>query len=290
MKIQTYSIIVGSEECNAYCPYCVSKMTPRLGISYKKPKINWRNFAIGSEFAKDSGVSTVLITGKGEPTLFSEQITECLIHLKPFTFPFIELQTNGIKFGQEYNKQKALLKKWYDLGMATIAISVVHYDNKKNKEIFQPQESYMDLVDLIKKLHGLSFSVRLTCVMLRGFIDSTGEVKKLVEFAKENQVEQVSIRTTEIPEKSRNPKVYNWTTKHQLSQKQLSQIRRFLDKQATELMRLVHGAIVYDLDGQNICLTNALTIDPRSEEVRQLIFFPDGHLRYDWQYKGAILL
>jgi hypothetical protein len=55
-------------------------------------------------------------------------------------------------------------------------------------------------------------------------------------------------------------------------------------------MELVHGAIVYDLHGQNICLTNALTIEPRSDEIRQLIFFPDGHLRYDWQYKGAIIL
>jgi hypothetical protein len=24
--------------------------------------------------------------------------------------------------------------------------------------------------------------------------------------------------------------------------------------------------------------------------MRNLIFFPDGHLRYDWEYEGAILL
>ncbi len=290
MKIQTYSIIVGSEACNAYCPYCVSKMTPTLGVGCKKPKVNWRNFDIGCKFAKDNGVSTVLITGKGEPTLFSDQITDYLTYLKPYSFPFIELQTNGITFAQKYNQQRALFKKWYGLGITTIAVSVVHYDNKKNKEIFQPKGQYMDLVDLIKKLHRIGFSVRLTYIMLKGFIDNAGEIRKVVDFAKENGVEQVSIRPVEKPEKSRNPKVHHWTTKHQLSQKQLSQIRKFLDKEATELMRLVHGAIVYDLDGQNICFTNALTIEPESDEVRQLIFFPDGHLRYDWQYKGAILL
>ena len=26
------------------------------------------------------------------------------------------------------------------------------------------------------------------------------------------------------------------------------------------------------------------------DEVRQLIFFPDGHLRYSWVYDGAIIL
>jgi hypothetical protein len=52
----------------------------------------------------------------------------------------------------------------------------------------------------------------------------------------------------------------------------------------------MHGAIVYDYRGQNVCLTDALTIEPETDKIRQLIFFPDGHLRYDWQYKGAILI
>ena len=35
---------------------------------------------------------------------------------------------------------------------------------------------------------------------------------------------------------------------------------------------------------------DCLTIDPSADDIRQLIFFPDGHLRYDWQYAGALLL
>ena len=56
------------------------------------------------------------------------------------------------------------------------------------------------------------------------------------------------------------------------------------------VMTLIHGAQVYDVQGQNVCLTDSLTIDAKSDDLRQLIFFPDGHLRYDWQYAGAILL
>ena len=86
MKIQTYTVLVGSKACNASCPYCVSKMTPEQGVSKRLPKPNWRNFDIGCKFAKDSGVSTVLFTGKGEATLFPDQITEFLDHLQPYNF------------------------------------------------------------------------------------------------------------------------------------------------------------------------------------------------------------
>jgi hypothetical protein len=77
---------------------------------------------------------------------------------------------------------------------------------------------------------------------------------------------------------------------HSLSFNQLSDIKHFFDSNAVKLMDLMHGATVYDYDGQNICLTDCLTIDPTEEKLRQLIYFPDGHLRYDWQYQGAILL
>jgi hypothetical protein len=71
---------------------------------------------------------------------------------------------------------------------------------------------------------------------------------------------------------------------------QLESIRAFLAAEGSLLMTLIHGAQVYDVHGQNVCLTDSLTIDAKSDDLRQLIFFPDGHLRYDWQHPGAILL
>ncbi len=290
MKIQTYSILVGSTACNAACPYCVSRMTPTQGMSLKVLPVNWRNFKIGCKFAKDCGVSTVLLTGKGEPTLFPDQITKFLTYLKPYNFPLIELQTNGIILFQKQNLYKKHLKNWYNLGLTTIAISLVHYRNEENKKIFQPRDRYMDVISLINMLHAMGFLVRLSIVMCKGLIDEVGEIKKLIKFAKKNKVEQLTIRPVEKSRKSEDPVVARWVLKHNLKKEQLIKIRNFLEKDGTELMRLVHGAIVYDVEGQNVCLTNCVTIRPSSEEVRQLIFFPDGHLRYDWQYPGAILL
>ena len=102
MKIQTFSIIAGSEACNAHCPFCISKMTPPQGVTLKTPAVNWRNFRIGAQFAKQYGVTTTMITGKGEPTLFPEQITKYLEELRCFNFPFLELQTNGILLAAIY--------------------------------------------------------------------------------------------------------------------------------------------------------------------------------------------
>jgi hypothetical protein len=68
------------------------------------------------------------------------------------------------------------------------------------------------------------------------------------------------------------------------------QIVLFSHVRGNKLMSLPHNAVIYDVNGQNVCLTNALTIEPEDEILRQIIFFPDGHLRFDWQFKGAVLI
>ena len=80
MLIQTLSIICGTRACNARCPYCVSKMTPSQGVGLEDYEPNWRNFEIANRYARDNGVSTILITGKGEPTLYPDQVTTFLEH------------------------------------------------------------------------------------------------------------------------------------------------------------------------------------------------------------------
>ena len=290
MKIQTFTIVVGSAVCNARCPYCISKMTGIKEIGYKKPDINWPNFNKACLLAQNNHVSTVLFTGKGEPTLFPEEFTEYLEHLKKFNFPLIEIQTNALVFGQNFKKYKSYLKKWKSLGLNTIAISVAHYKKEKNKEIYTPDTNYINLENTIEKLHKLGFSVRLCCMMMKNFIDSIKEVENLIKFSKQNKIEQLTIRSIVAPKKSESSNVYGWTKKHIIPKPQLDKISLFLKKNANKLMTLDHGAIVYDYEGQNICNSDCLTIKPKTSELRQLIFFPDGHLRYDWQYPGAILL
>lgn len=291
MKIHTFSILAGSTACNARCPFCVSKMTPSLGVTLKEPEVNWRNFRKACSLAKQCGVTAAMITGKGEPTLYPMQLTKYLEALEEFDFPIVELQTNGILLAEEPKKYDSHLKDWYDKGLNTIAVSVVHYDSEKNRQIYLPhKKEYPDLSNLISYLHQKGFSVRLSCVLANGYIDNSRNLERLIDFAKENKVEQLTARPVNKPEHSRSAEALDWVAGHYLKPKQLADMQSYLGKEGHCLMTLVHGSTVYDVNGQNICMTNSLTIKPNTEDLRQLIFFPDGHLRYDWQYEGAILL
>jgi len=291
MKIQTFSILAGSAACNSRCPYCVSKMTPPQGITMKEPEVNWRNFRKACLLAQHSGVTTAMITGKGEPILFPDQITKYLDAMAEFEFPMVELQTNGILMAEDRAKYDNHLRDWYAKGMTTIAVSIAHYEPEKNRQIFLPhKKSHIDLPGLVDYLHETGFSVRLACVLADGFICNSKSLEELISFAKGNKVEQLTVRPVNKPENNKDKAVHEWIINHHLKEEQKADIKSYLSEKGHQLMQLVHSATIYDVGGQNVCMTDSLTLDSNSEDIRQLIFFPDGHLRYDWQYEGAVIL
>jgi len=292
MHIQTFSVLAGSEACNARCPFCVSRMTPSGGMTPRPVEPNWRNFEKACRLAERSGVTTVLITGKGEPTLFPKGITAFLERLEPHRFPFIELQTNGIAIS-EGRISEPVLKRWYDLGLTTVMISVAGIDPDRNRAIYVPhQPRYPDLAALIGRLHGFGFSVRLCLVGIRDGVDTPERLDGVMAFAREHTVEQVTWRavTAPDPDTVQDREVFDWIRDHAVPPERDEALRGHVESVGKKVMSLVHGAAVYDYRGQNLCLSTCLTIRPDEEDIRQLIFFPDGHLRYDWQYAGAILL
>lgn len=291
MKIQTFSILAGSEVCNARGPFCISKMTPPLGVELKEPEVHWRNFDVACRLAKQSGVTTAMFAGKGEPTLFPSQITKYLQAMKKYEFPLVEMQTNGILLYEKQGTYSKHLREWYELGMTLLAVSIVHYDPEKNRQVYLPyKRSYIDLPGLIRLIHECGLSVRLTCILANGFIDNREKLQNLIHFAKANKVEQLTVTPVNKPEKSENPEVWNWTNTHHLTSEQLEDIRDYIEKNGSHLLTLFHGARVYDVHGQNLCFNHCLSVHPSGEDMRNLIFFPDGHLRYYWQYPGAVLL
>ena len=184
--------------------------------------------------------------------------------------------------------ENGTLDRWYENGLNTICISIVHYDNEKNAEIYTPGKEYPDLSETLSMLHEIGYTVRLSCVGVQGYIDDIESFQGLMNFAKENNVAQVSYCPMTNAGNSKNGKVSEWIEKHAL--KFYFNIAEHVRVNGTLLMNLVHGAQVFDLDGQNICLKNCLTRDPEEDTIRQLIFFPDGKLTYDWEYEGARIL
>lgn len=292
MKVQTLSIVVGTSACNAKCNGCVGKMTEGVTANGGPATcINtYRNLKKALLFAKQSNVSTVLLTGKGEPTLYPEEIMRNVAEANRFEFPFIELQTNGINLmnGKISDEQ---IKDWWQNGLTTICLSAVSLKQEENADYFGSPH-YPDIGDFVRKMHSFGFAVRLSVVMMKGYTDSFEKIEALVDYCLVHHIEQFTFRNLSVPELETEDSraIVEFCKSHQLSLREMERITYRVAEESHLLLHLMHGAEVRDFKGQNVCLTNCLTLKPDPEEIRQLIYTPrDGHLRYDWVYKGAIL-
>lgn len=283
MNILTYSVVVGTAKCNVRCPFCVAVMTPHYP---KLTDLNLINLRKGAKLSVRRGATTLLLTGKGEPTLYPDQITEVL-HEVGDGFPIIELQTNGLQIARGEIPDNTLTI-WREWGLTTIAISCVHWDTKVNG-MMNPREGVMpSLIDLVTKVKSHGFSVRLSVVMVKGGIDSVEALNQFIQWGKEHKVDQMTFRPVTRPDEA-DGKVASWVKDNCVSETFAYQCQDHLDGVGTRLLELAHGAVVYDVEGQNVCLTNCLTLDRTGEQIRQLIYCSDGHIRYDWRYEGALL-
>jgi molybdenum cofactor biosynthesis enzyme MoaA len=290
MKINTFTVIVGTTACNARCPYCVSRLTPACGVGRAPVAPNHRNFDIACRFARTAGVSTVLLTGKGEPTLFPHLIADYARRSQAHGFPFIELQTNGIRLLED-RRLRPSLRTWYRYGLTTVSVSIAHPEPARNAEIFRPGRPY-DFWALTGRLHDLGLAVRLNCTLVKGYVDRPAAIAALVDACRERGIEQLTLREVARPDDSADAGVARYVDAHRVTGL-CETMRRQLARPgqgATLLLELPHGGLVYDWRGQNLCLGNCLTGTTDPDDIRQLIFFPDGHLRYDWRYPGAIIL
>ena len=284
MKISTFSIVAGTALCNATCPFCVSKMT---GQEYKEPdEPNWQNFAVACKLAKQAGVTTAMITGKGEPTLLPGQIYDYITKLFAAGIPLIELQTNGIRLANDEQAEDGLMA-WRAAGLTTVAISIVDCAQEENAIIYGGK--HYDLSSLISNLHDIGFSVRLSVVLLKKNSDYAF-LDKMVNFAKSNQVEQMTFTPLNAPDISANDTIKQWVSANQPSVRDIAFLSDLVESNGNKLLELAHGAVIYDYKGQNLCLSNCLTKSENRGEMRNLIFYPTGRIMYDWQHKGAIIL
>jgi hypothetical protein len=238
----------------------------------------------------------------------------------------VELQTNGMEMwdGQDrivshpvgiplYNKGQAKigetqLKEWWAMGLTLVCLSIVHYDSKKNYEIMSPNW-YYNFWNVVDTLHRVGLSVRINCTMVKDGVDTWKQMETLIKRCKEFGVEQLTLRDVTKPEYCDN-EVAKWTEEHQIKLEvpgtkyademmrngyhaiNGTQIATYELKHngAVPLLKLNHGATVYDFNGQNVCLNNCITETTNPEEIRQLIFFPDGRLFFSWNFPGARIL
>ena len=170
-----------------------------------------------------------------------------------------------------------------------MAVAVVHWDADKNA-LMNPREAdkMPDLAALVRKLRDFGLTVRLSVVMVKGGIDDVTKFATFIEWARANGVHQMTFRPVTRPEEA-DGKVSEWVRGNCITEGLVQECHQFLRNMGTHLLSLSFGAEVFDVQGQNVCLTNCLTLDETGREIRQLIYCSDGHIRYDWRYEGAIL-
>jgi molybdenum cofactor biosynthesis enzyme MoaA len=283
---KTLSLIAGTTVCQAKCPFCISKATPFQGMGPRLEKIDRERLEKACSLAKEFGIENAMITGKGEPALYPEHIEEYLGIVGKYGFDSVEMQTNALALGNNPKKYDPLLRKWRDMGLKLIAISVVHYERDRNGQIYTANQGYIDLPAVIEKLHKLEYKVRLSCTLIKGYVDSVEEMKKMVLFAHENGVEQLTLRRMEAVENS-NCMIYAWTKPRVVDKGVVEEIHDELEKNGRKISEFFYGAGLYEYGEtrQNVCLTTGLTDKKEGGDgIRQLIFFPSGKIITDWRY------
>lgn len=284
LRFFSLSIVAGSLACNARCPFCVASMTPLSGIAVRPTDPNFAEVGRVAGFARASGATQAMITSKGEPTLWPDHITGYLEAIRPHGFEVVDLQTNGVAIADGRPVTHDHLASWRSLGLDVVAISIVHWLPERNQPIYLPyRSSYIDLPKLIETLHAVGFTVRLAAVMVDGYIDGADDLEGLLAFARENGVEQVTVRPVNRPEVVRDDAVSGFIEGNHLRDEQKDDLAAFLSE-GRVIRTFPWGGTLYDLDGQNVCLTNSLTRDDPIREVgRQLIVFPDGSVSTSWE-------
>ena len=290
MQFETISLLVGNRTCNAKCNFCVARMSSDFELTEHAQQINWRNFHKAAKLAQNSKVNNVIITSYGEPTIFPNHVTEYLKEIKNYHFPLIEMQTNGALIEKKPDKYQDYLKTWYELGLDIIAISIVHYDEEINRACYFPHfKKYINLNAIVKTLRDIGFTVKINCTMAKGWIDSPEKILRMIDYTNELGANQISLRPVSMPAGTIGQDIGNWVKKRQLSAKQLEEVHDFFSQKGMLLLSKSYGAKIYDIEGTNVCLTNCLTMNADPSNLRQLIFFPSGAVRYDWQYNAVLL-
>jgi molybdenum cofactor biosynthesis enzyme MoaA len=268
MKANSLSINIPYSGCNKDCPYCISKMT---GYIETNKILFEKNLKKLKRIADNSGVNSVIITGKGEPLIGYKWIEKIS---KVFdTYP-LEIQTNGIML--LYNEK--YIEDLYNFGINTIAISIDNY-----KEL--TSDEFVNTVKIIKRF---GFNIRITINLVPEITNI--DVKKYFSFCEEFKIDQISFRKivspTNIIFSPLARKTSKWiedNIEEKIVEKFLLEYKEEIDKKGIKIRDLPFGSTIYMVGNVSTTFFNYCIQDENNDDnIRSLIYYEDGHLSTTW--------
>lgn len=280
MRANNLTISIPNMGCDKNCPYCVSQCT---GLMEPKPALMRRNYPKVLNMARMAQVSSVLITGKGEPCLNFTGSVGVLGFTEKFNeFP-VELQTNGIWLEKNLDQ----CSKLADAGMNVIAVSV---DNLRHE--------YLPLSHAIHDagmLFRMCFNVTNENHLLREG-QAKGTVVPFADvlfYAQMSGADQLTLRKITAPNYTGETAQSKWIEENcddQTYNRLLLELKGMCDKEGHHLRTLPYGAKVYDLQGIAVSYSDYCIQDSNnSDDIRSLIFQEDGHLYTSWNSNASKL-
>lgn len=272
--------------CNASCPFCISKLTGHN----ENQKFSLEAMQKAFRYASYHGVDTVLITGKGEPTLRSDLVALIIDRAYKAGFPIIELQTNGY----ELWKNPDMLKTFEAHGLTTVAISITDFLPSFNNDCIGLPGGY-DYTEVISNVNELGLLCRISVNMIESNTANIGSIRSGARMIKAKGAHQLTLRELGIPNEydysdPKQAKVIDWIQKNSISSQNLRKIIKEVCDESRKLRTVSYGPSVYDYEGLSTVIASCMTDNTNTEEIRSLILQPNGHLYHSWNYEGSILL
>jgi MoaA/NifB/PqqE/SkfB family radical SAM enzyme len=185
-RFLTCSVLPVRFACNCSCPFCFSKSSLS---ALRHDAMDWRQLDLARyfDFARERGACRLVITGGGEPLLRADAVLSIMQRGKPF-FEEMACFTNGSLVTRD------LAQRLADAGLSYLCFSRHHFDDVRNHRLMgSASPSLRQFFDAVGGL-----TIRATCVMSRGNIDSAALVWRYIDQLADFGVRQFTFKHTYV--------------------------------------------------------------------------------------------
>ena len=264
MLVNNVTVCLDISSCTRNCPYCISKMTPKINTI--KRELEYEDVKLGISWGIHHGASSLLITSRGEPTINPDKIMRVLRLSNDIPS---ELQTNG-DFSIE------LLDEFKNGGLRVLAVSVDSRQQVKSQE------------DLYRKANDLGIVVRWT-VCLHD-VTMIWSIDDWIHEANKYKVQQLSFRRLRWPRGKETSDPAIWIRNNTHREKDWLKDSERVMKSFPVIRSLDFGIKILDAAGVSLTyFPDCVQEESGEDSVRSLIIREDGHAYTSWSSLASIL-
>jgi cyclic pyranopterin phosphate synthase len=185
-RFLTCSVLPVRVACNLRCPFCFSKSSIS---TLRHDPADWHRLPVADyyRFAADRGATRLVITGGGEPLLRPEDVVRLVAQGRE-VFDEVACFTNGTYLTAD------LAQRLADAGLSYLCWSRHAADDSGNRRLMG--DGAPALTDFLAAAGTLT--VRATCVMARGQVDSEVKVWEYIRTLADHGIRQFTFKHTYV--------------------------------------------------------------------------------------------